>query len=478
MTDLLLISVDPGETRTALLRDGRLAEYGVERADAASLVGNIYLGRVTRVVPSIDAAFVDCGVGRTGFLAGPDGPPGDGPLARRVQEGQALLVQINRDPVGEKGPRVTSRLSIAGRLLVLCPGASGVAVSRRITDPEERQRLTRPVQGATGAAEASVIIRTAAEGCEIKDLNDDIETLLEIWRDIQAKANSATAPVRLKAELGPVERALRDKVAGTRGDIVIDDRTAMTQARAFAADHFPEALDRLKRHEGASPLFRSYDLEDEIESLCEPRVALPIGGALTIQATEALTVIDVDSAGHTGRAASNAQGAVAINLEAAGEVARQLRLRDIGGPIVVDFIGMPDGASNERVVDALAQATRADPAPVRIADMSAFGMVEMTRKRMRPSIADLLTEPCAVCGGDGRIKTVRTVAGEILRAGLLEAAARPGRPLTIVAAPAVVEGLRSEYAGFMERLERAAAAPVMLTADAQARRDHFEIAAG
>ena len=478
MTDALLISVDPGETRTALLRDGVLTEYAIERSDAASLVGNIYLGRVTRVVPAIDAAFVDCGLGRAGFLAGSDGPPGDGPLARRVHEGEVLTVQVNRDPVAEKGPRVTTRLSLAGRLVVLCPGTEGVAVSRRITDADERLRLTRGVEGAARAAQATIIVRTAAEGCDIRDLTDDLDILVENARDLRAKAGAMRAPARLRAELGPVERALRDRVSSTDGTIIVDDRTALNHARAFAADHCPDALDRLKSHSGPVPLFRAHDLEEQIAELFEPRIVLPSGGALIIEATEAMTVIDVDSAGHTLRSTSKSQETAAINIEAAREVARQIRLRDIGGPIVVDFIGMADDASRQQVVDTLTQAVQADPTPVRLTGMSAFGMVEMTRKRMRPSLADLLTERCPACAGGGRVKTVRTIAGEILRAGLLEAASGAGRSLTVVAAPLVVDALRTRHADFVDRLERASGAPVALTAEGHMPRDQYEIAVG
>jgi len=478
MSDALLISVDPGEVRTALVRDGRLAEYAVERLDATSLVGNIYLGRVARVVPGIDAAFVDCGLPRAVFLAGQDGPPGEGPLARRIHEGEVLVVQVTRDAVGDKGPRVTTRLSLAGRLLVLCPGGEGVAVSRRITDPDERERLTRAVASVSRSATATVVIRTAAEGCDGNDLAADLDFLVDGVRVIESTSAAANAPALLRAELGPVERALRDRLGGSTGRVIIDDRPALTAARAFAADHLPDALDLLEGHAGSTSLFRAHDVEDEIAGLSEPRVSLPSGGALIIQTTEALTVIDVDSAGHTARAAPAGDAAIAINLEAAREIARQLRLRDIGGPAVVDFIGMADDAADQRVVEALASATTSDPAPVRFSAMSEFGMVELTRKRVRPSVFDLLTEPCPTCDGGGRVKTARTVAGEILRAGLQETTARPGRPVTLIAAPAVVDALRGDCANFVVTLERAAGASVALTVEAGLPRDRFEIAIG
>jgi len=415
---------------------------------------------------------------RTCFLAGPDGPPGEGPLARKIHEGEALVVQVTRDAVGDKGPRVTTRPSLAGRLLVLCPGGEGVAVSRRITDQTERERLTRAVQSVSRSADATVIVRTAAEECEDNDLAADLDFLVESARAIESEAAAATAPALLRAELGPVERALRDRLSAATNRIIFDDRSALTSARAFAADHMPDALDRLVGHDGLTPLFRAHDVEDEIAGLSQPRVSLRSGGALIIQVTEALTVIDVDSAGHTARTGPAGQAALAINLEAAAEIARQLRLRDIGGPVVVDFIGMTDDKADRHVVEAFASATAIDPAPVRLSAMSEFGMVELTRKRVRPSVFDLLTEPCPTCAGGGRVKTVRTVAGEILRAGLHEASTRPGRPVNLIAAPAVIDALRGDCANFVATLERAAGASVALTLAADLPRDQFEIAIG
>jgi ribonuclease G len=466
MAERLLISVQPGEIRSAVVVDGRLSEFSLERTDRVSLVGNVYLGRVSGLAPGIDAAFVDCGLARAGFLAARDAP---GPIGGRVGEGDSVLVQAIRDPSDDKGAKLTARPALAGRLLVLCPGRPGLSLSRRIGDRGERARLARAVEAVRGS-DVSIVVRTAAVGADADSLAAELAHLREAWRRIEHARAEARAPALLHRESGPLERVLRDRI-GAAQEVVVDERDAFAAAKAFCEHAVPGATVTL--HAAPEPLFRAHGVEAEIDSLSEPRVALPSGGALVIEPTRALTVIDVDSSAFAG-AGSNA--ALATNLEAAAESARQLRLRNIGGLVVIDFIGMADPADRARVQRALADAAAGDAVGVRVAPMSEFGVVELTRKRVRESLAEALGEPCAHCRGEGRIKSARAVASEIVRAGLTEARAQPGRALSIRAAPEVVAVLGDDGAGLVRALGRAAAARVDLVADEGRGRDSFEVA--
>jgi ribonuclease G len=476
MLERLLISVQPDEIRSAVVVDGRLSEFSLERTDSASLVGNVYLARVTSLAREIEAAFLDCGLARAGFLSAREAPGAQGPISGRVREGGALLVQAIRDPSGDKGAKLTARPALAGRLLVLCPGRPGLSLSRRIGDRAERARLARALEGPARGLEAGIVVRTAAVGADADALAADLAYLREAWRRIEQARARARAPALLHRESGPLERVLRDRMGAATEEVVLDEREAFAAAKAFCERAVAGAGATLTLHAAPEPLFRAHGIEAEIDSLSEPRVGLPSGGALVIEPTRALTAIDVDSAAFAGGAGRDA--ALATNLEAAVESARQLRLRNIGGLVVIDFIGMADAADRTRVQRALVHAVAADALGVRVAPMSEFGVVELTRKRVRESLAEALSEPCAHCRGEGRIKRAREVASEILRAGLAEARAQPGRALSIRAAPEVVALLGDEGAGVVRALGRAAAARVELVADEGRVRDSFEVASG
>ncbi|HEX9768636.1 MAG TPA: Rne/Rng family ribonuclease [Kiloniellales bacterium] len=407
MAEVLLISAGSGEVRHALVRDGRLVDYAVEPAGAPSLVGNVYAGRITRVAPGPRAAFVDCGLDRSAFL----------PLEDvNLFEGQSLPVQVVSDPVADKGARVTTRLALAGRLLVLCAGGGAITVSRRIADAAERGRLERLVAEMARPDGAGIVVRTLAEGADEAALAADLAALVEAWAGLSERGARAASPALLHQEPGPVERALREAAAPAIEQVVVDDRAALAAARAYCRRAAPALKARLALHAAPEPLFARYGIDDEVASLLDARVALKSGAAITIERTRALVAVDVDSAGAAGAAGR----ALAVNLEAAAEIARQLRLRSIGGLVVIDFIGMAGEGARARVMAALGDALAADPAPVRIAPMSEFGVVELTRKRVRPALAELLCAPCPACAGVGLVERARRGA-EVVRA------AAPGR---------------------------------------------------
>ena len=482
--DEILVNVSPGEVRAAIVEDGRLAEIVIERTANASVVGNVYLGRVRRVVPSLDAAFVDIGLGRDAFLSGEgarnldsalqrDGPRS--PIADYLTEGEAIVVQAAKDAHGEKGVDLTTRLSFPGHLLVYSPFEGAVRVSHRIEDEAERERLMGLASPLIGEGEG-VILRTAAEGAVAEGLAADIAPLRALWDGIEAARDDAEAPTCLHAEPGAVPRILRDAAGPAGCRVRIDDAAAFAEARRFAERLMPELAARLERYEGAEPIFAGDDIEGAIEDALRPRVALPSGGSIVIESTEALTAIDVNTAANVGR--GRREDAVAeTNREAATEIARQLRLRNIGGRVVIDFISMRDGEDRSAVLAALESALAADRLPVRLGGMTTLGLVELTRKRERDSLERLLRERCDYCEGERTIKAPYTVALECLRAAAREAAAVPGRALTLVAAPEVVEALDGEARPARAELEDRLGRPLALRVDETAHRETFEIEA-
>lgn len=469
MSERLLISVDPGMIRVARTIDGRAHFYRCLRRDQPSLVGNVYLGRVVRVVPPLNAAFVDCGLARDGFLSGDDAPGEAGRIENRCHEGEALAVQVVRDPVAGKGARVSAHLGLAGRFLVYRPGGHGVMLSRRIADEDTRDRLSAAAMRMLRSQPGGVIVRTAAATAAATDVEADLDYLIDAAAAIEDTRAGTAVPSLLRREIGPVERVLRDFADDALASIVIDDGGGGSCAVRYAERFAPGLAERLARHAGPTPLFDAEGIAEDIESLLDRRVPLANGGALTIERTEAMCTIDVDSAGFTERASG--RGALPLNLAAAEEAARQLRLRNIGGLIAIDFAGMAAASDGDAVVRALRQAMRRDPAPVRIASMSPFGVVELTRRRAGASLAEVLTEACPACEGGGRRKTAFAVACEIARACLAETAARPGGRLVVRAAPAVIDELESPLGDAVD-----AVCDVEYRDDPTRARDTFDVA--
>jgi ribonuclease G len=508
----VLVNAGVGEVRVAVLDDGVLDQLwlertiglddGVKRANAhngarRNLVGDIFLGRVQRVLPAMQAAFINIGLERAGFLAAREARPRtalfrDDPytdedrqlkIADFVREGSEILVQVVKDPIGDKGARLSANVTIAGRLLILVANSPGVALSRRIEDEAERARLTAIVERilADNTGElvrgTGFIVRTAAIGMGDAELKDDALRLSHVWRTIREKRVWASPPAQLHSDLGPIERALRDEVDGTVDRIVIDDSRAVRIAREYAQRAMPAMADKIEHYDGRVPLFEHFGIEDEIEGLSAPRVALSSGGWITIEGTEALTAIDVNSGSYI-EGVGLEDTSLKVNLEAAEAIGRQLRLRGLGGLIVIDFIHLSEPANIAHVIEALRTACAKGRVPSQILGMSEFGLVEMTRKRVRDPLAIRTTEDCRRCDGHGRRKTLETVALEILRRIERAAAAAPGRPITVRAAPVVVRWLEAHEQEIRESLSRRGTAQLRFEQSAEQRREIFEVSTG
>ncbi len=454
MSAEVLINVGVGEIRIAHLCHGRLEELSFERTIGGeegarrchSHIGDVVLGRVQRVLPGMQAAFVDVGLERAGFLglrearvlAKNDGE--DATISDCVREGDALLVQVIKDPIGDKGARLSAGVTLPGRLVVMTPGQAAIAVSRRIEDDAQRLALTHLGERLLMQSDcdlipgAGFIFRTAAQGASLEELAQDARSLADTWRSIEERRKTARMPSTLYRDLGPIERAMRDVVRGEVGRVLIDDAMAAEAARAYCRKAMPGAEDRIEVV--ARGLFERQGLEEEIAGLSQPRVSLPSGGWITIEATEALTAVDVNS-GSFVQSGGLEETSLAVNLEAAMEIGRQMRLRGIGGLIVIDFIHLCEGEHAARVVAALRQGLSFDHAPVEISPMAEFGIVAVTRKRLREPLARRTSVACAGCGGTGRASAADCVAMEILRRVEREAAANPGAALVVTAAPNV-----------------------------------------
>ena len=500
MASEILINVSPAETRVAFIEQERLSEVFFERTvvedeghrpgrSGHRLLGNIMLGRVQRVLPGMQAAFVDLGLERAGFLAAREARcladlPSfmDQPcITKCVREGDAVLVQVIKDPISEKGARLSANVTLAGRLVVMVPNQSGVALSRRIEDEAERRRLTAIINEIVSAdprvpAGAGFIVRTAALMATREDIATDIARLGEEWQAIQGRKRMAKVPATVYHDLDPVERTLRDGVDEATTRIVVDDPEAAARARAYAERAMPEALPKIQIHNGPGAIFDEYGIEAEIEALLLPRVRLPSGGWITLEGTEALTSIDVNSGSYT-EATGLEETSLRTNLEAAAEIGRQLRLRGIGGLIVIDFIHLNEPEHIAQVLTVLADSVSRDRTPTQILPMSAFGLVEMTRKRVREPLVKLFTEQCEPCHGHGRLKTVVTVAAELLRRVQREGRARPGIKLVGFAAPEIVRWIEGQGPEFMQRLRRCAPAGLRFEARPGFSRSQYDVGA-
>ncbi|MBT3790151.1 MAG: hypothetical protein HN725_22625 [Alphaproteobacteria bacterium] len=430
------ILIEPGfrETRVARLGQGRLLDFRIETDQARSVVGNVYLGRVLRVVPHLRAAFVDIGLGKDGFLAAEsarhlDGDPrgGDGErkeINQLVHEGQSILVQVNADAVGDKGVRLEADLTLTGSLVVYGPRRGGVSVSRQITSDDERSRLIDAIKGGEGG----YVVRTAAQGCDTGDLEAEASGLRQQWLDIQEQAKGLEAPAAVVAEDDPVIQVLKEAAQSGVKRVAISDNAALARARDYAKSSFAEDGPRLDGVNLGEDMFANAGIEDDIDGLISPRVYLPGGAHITIEATEALVAIDVDSGEHRGP--DKMANALAINLEAVGEIARQVRLRSIAGLIVIDLLKMRADDDRKKIVTALGQALATDPSATRVGSMDDFGLLAFTRRRQGKSLADTWMSRCQACEGAGYTLTTQALAADAYR--MAEAEARIAEPGTLV----------------------------------------------
>ncbi len=485
MSNEILINVTPRETRVALAENGVLQEVLVERAHSRGLVGNIYKGNVIRVLPGMQAAFVDIGLGRTAFLHVSDIEHGFNDengeqaevssITQLVQEGQDLLVQVIKDPLGSKGARLTSHITIPSRYLVFMLGASNIGISQKIEDEEERSRLRGLVNPLLMEDEAGgYIIRTAAEGSNAEELSADKKYLVRLWDSIQEKTEVAESGSLVYEDLPLTLRVLRDLSDKELEKIRVDSQETYKRLTEFAEQFIPELTDCLEYYPDERPIFDLYGVEDEIQKALERKVQLKSGGYLIFDQTEAMTTIDVNTGAYVGH--RNLEETIfKTNLEAAQAIVRQLRLRNLGGIIIVDFIDMLEEEHKRQVLRALGKSLDRDHAKSRISEVSSLGLVQMTRKRTRESLAHILCEPCATCGGRGSIKTAETVCYEIFREILREARQFDAKKLLVLAAQEVIDLLLDEESPSLVELERFIGRPITLQVESLYTQEQYDV---
>ncbi len=506
MSKLILINATPEETRVALIENQALAEIHLERARDRGIVGNIYKGKVVRVLPGMQAAFVDIGLAKAGFLHVSDFYPGvdelplvdaetperepepstEPPVAEVAREGfeetaapeedapfvvhhdpiedrlsrsDEILVQVAKEPLGSKGARITSHISLPGRYLVYLPTTNHLGVSRRIEDEEERQRL-RDIVLAMKPAGAGFIIRTVCVGLSRSELQADMRFLIDLWNRILKRSEGVSAPSQLHDDMDLTLRSIRDLFTPDVEKVVVDRPSDQQRILEFVASFAPALTSRVELHDAPEPLFDQYGIEQAISRALERRVWLKSGGYIVIDQTEALTTIDVNTGRYVGKH-NHEETVLKTNLEAAREIVDQLRLRNIGGIIIVDFIDMMDPANQQRVMDAFDTALKQDKMRSNILKISELGLVEMTRKRTRASLPQMLTEVCPSCDGRGRIVSVATAAYEAMRRIRQVARAAPEATRIVVRTSATVAAfLCEEESAAMDRLERETACRV------------------
>jgi len=467
MSDEILINATPVQTRVALVESGILQEVWVERRSHKGLVGNIYLGKVMRVLPGMQAAFVDIGLERASFLHASDlvsldengvelRSEAEREIRAVVSEGQTVVVQVVKDPLGSKGARLTTHLSLSSRYLVYMPHTRHIGISQRIEAEEERERLRGLVQQVltdTGRPEAGgFIVRTAAEGVSREGIEGDVRILLKLWASVTEAARHASAPALVHEDLPLAMRTLRDEVRGNIEKVRVDSADVAERLARFAEQFVPEVAGRIEHYAGDRPIFDLYGVEDEIEKALGKRVQLKSGGYLIIDQTEAMTTVDVNTGAYVG-SRNLEETILKTNLEAAGALARQLRVRNLGGIIIIDFIDMKDPEHRRQVLRNLERALERDHARTAISPLSDLGLVQMTRKRTRESLERTLCEPCATCQGRGTVKSAETVCYEIFREILREARSYDNDTLLVLASQSVVDRLLDEESGNVADLE-------------------------
>ena len=481
MPEEFLVNFTPQETRVALMQKGIVQELHVERSASRGIVGNIYLGQVVRVLPGMQSAFVEIGLERTAFLHVADiwsernNGESPRPIERILSEGQKITVQVLKDPLGTKGARLSTQISIAGRLLVYLPQDRHIGISQRIENESEREALRKRLSALIPEDEAGgFIVRTMAESASDDELATDIAYLRKLWGEIRGQAADASPPKILYEDLNLGQRLLRDLVSAETSRIVLDSRENHQKLTAFAAEYMPRVLPLISHYTGERPLFDLYGVEDEIEKALARRVDLKSGGYLIMDQTEAMTTIDVNTGGFVG--ARNFDDTIfKTNLEAAQAIARQLRLRNLGGIIIIDFIDMESQDHRDSVLEELKRALARDHTKMSVSGFTQLGLVEMTRKRTRESLAHLLCEPCPTCEGRGEVKTGRTVCYEILRELLREARQFNAREFRVLAAPDVIDLFLDEESQALALLSEFIDRTVSLHPEASYTQEQYDI---
>ncbi|MBI2313201.1 MAG: ribonuclease G [Betaproteobacteria bacterium] len=481
MSDEILINVTPQETRVAVIQQGVVHELHVERVSSRGLVGNIYLGKVSRVLPGMQSAFIDVGLDRAAFLHVADiwglrqnGEP-EKPIEKLLHEGQSLLVQVIKDPIGTKGARLSTQVSIAGRLLVYLPQESHIGISQRIEDEQERELLRGKLQQLLPPGEqGGFIIRTMAESATDRELLADIEYLKKLWSGIRVDSTTAAAPALLYQDLNLSLRVLRDFVSDETLRVLVDSRETFTRMRGFAETYISPVTGKIEHYMGERPLFDLYGVEDEIEKALARRVDLKSGGYLIIDQTEALTTVDVNTGGFVGGRSFD-DTIYKTNLEAAHVIARQLRLRNLGGIIIIDFIDMDNEEHRNAVLTEFRKALARDRTRMTVNGFTALGLVEMTRKRTRESLAHVLCEPCPTCQGRGEVRTAQTVCYEILREIVREARQYDAREFRILASQQVIDLFLDEESQSLAQLGDFIGKPISLQVETIYTQEQYDV---
>lgn len=528
MRQRIIINSTPQETRVALLENETLVEIHIERAQQRSIAGNIYKGRVARVLPGMQAAFVEIGLEKAGFIhvsdlfggplpqgffedddeseedgtgegsepeegedhpASADGalpqrpargrrprPPQYLPVEARIKKNEEILVQIAKESIGTKGPRLTAHISLPGRHLVYMPTVRHLGVSRRIADPKERKRLREIVQEMR-PPDGGFIVRTACEGLTKKEIQDDMKFLLKLWGGIAKKSASESAPALVHDDMDVILRIIRDLFTAEVYEVITDNAQECERIKEFVTTFLPRATNRVKFYDESEPIFDYYKVEPQIAKAIDRRVFLKSGGYLVIDRTEALTAIDVNTGRFVGKK-DQEETMLQTNLEAAKVVVEQLRLRNIGGLIIIDFIDMERATNRNRVTEALREALKNDKTRTSMRKISELGLVQMTRKRTRESLLHTLCEPCTYCSGKGYLRSVPTVASEILRQIRKQAALNDTAQTIIVKAHAdVISFLYDEEGERLDDLERFLKKRLVFRAAADLHHEQYEVSA-
>jgi len=494
----ILINVTPEETRVALLEGGQVVEFYIERKRDVSLVGNIYKGRVVRVLPGMQSAFVDIGQDKAAFLYVSDiradieeyaslleedernnsmeliskrGYP-ELTVEELVQEGQEILAQVSKDPIGSKGARLTSYVTLPSRYLVLMPNLDHIGISRRITDETERTRLRKIAEDMKPKG-YGLIIRTASEGSIEEDIKKDLEFLLLLWETIKKKKDKVAVPSLLYSDFDLVFRSVRDLMRQDIKRLVIDSTEAYERIKDFVRTHFDKLLGKIELYEGTEPIFDAFGIELDISRALGRKVWLKSGGYIVIDQTEAMTVIDVNTGKFVGKEELE-DTVFKTNIEAVKEVAYQIRLRNLGGIIIIDFIDMERPENREKVFNAFLEAMKKDRAKNTIYHISELGLIQMTRKRVRESLGRILCSPCHYCEGKGFVKSPRSICYEIF-SKIRKVARHDGEEIIITAHPSVAELLSDEERPGLEDIEHLYNLKVTIRENSSLHQENYEV---
>lgn len=484
----LLMNVTPSETRVAYIEDGILQEIHVDRESRRGIVGNIYKGKIIRILPGMQAAFVDIGLEKAAFLHASDIMPhtecvSDSEqeqfqvkdISELVRQGQDLMVQVVKDPLGTKGARLTTDITLPSRYLVLMPGPNSahVATSQRIESEEERERLKKIVEQYV-TDESGFIVRTAAEGANAHELEQDANFLKRLWAKIQERMARPISKYLVYGELALSQRVLRDFVGDPIERILVDSKLTYDLLVEFTQEFMPEVTNKLTHYRGNIPIFDLYDIENEIQRALDRKVKLKSGGYLIIDQTEAMTTIDINTGAFVGH--RNLEETIFnTNIEATIAIARQLRLRNLGGIIIIDFIDMLNETHQQQILAELAQALAYDRTRVTLNGFTSLGLIELTRKRTRENLTQILCEPCPVCQGRGRLKTAQTVCYEIQREIIREARRIDAPEFRILAAPSVIDLFIDEEAVSLSMLSKFIGKPISLAVETTYNQEQYDI---